>query len=139
VLMLRHLVVFPTVMTLSVVALFRHPLVDGPGTRGHNSPSFARWPGDDSIATGMVMFGLRFNDGTRYRNLDARGSPGRLASLRAGSGGFTGDAEFWASLPPPGELEVWAAWPAARIAETRTLLDGSRIRDMAESLPPPWS
>jgi hypothetical protein len=138
VLMLRHLVVFPKVMTLWVVALFRHPLVHGPGTRGHTSPSFGRWPGDDFVGTGIVMLGLRFNDETRYRNLDARGSPGRLASLRSGAGAFTGDAEFWAPLPPPGELEVWAAWPAARIAETRTLLDGSRIGDVARSLPPAW-
>jgi hypothetical protein len=36
-LMLRNLIAFPKVMTLSVVALFRNPLVQGPGTRGQTA------------------------------------------------------------------------------------------------------
>jgi hypothetical protein len=138
-LMLRNLIAFPNVMTLSVVALFRHPLVQGPGTRGHNSPRFVRLIGDESFGTGIVMFGLRFSDEARYRNLDARGSPEHLRSLRGGGGGFTGNHEFWAPLPTPGELEVWVAWPAARIPETQTLLDATLIRNTAAALPPPWS
>lgn len=138
VLMLRNIIVFPKVMTLSVTELLRHPLVHGAGTRGHNSPAFGRWIGDESTRTGLVLFELRFSDGVRYHNLDARGSAGRLGNLRGGGGSFTGDAEFWAPLPSPGELEVWVAWPTAQIPETRTLLDGSLIRAIAESLPPTW-
>jgi hypothetical protein len=138
-LLLRNLVAFPHVMTLSVVALFRQPLAQGQGTRGHNSPTFGPAFSSDSLGTGIVMFGLRFSDGCRFRNLDERGSPGHLGSLRGGGRGFTGDHEFWAPLPPPGELEVWSAWPAARIPETRTVLDASQIRETVASLRPPWT
>jgi hypothetical protein len=137
--MLRSLIAFPGVMTLSVVALFRYQLVDGPGTSGHNSPMFGRLLSDESVGTGIVLFGLRFSDGTRLRNLDEPGSAGHLGGLRGGAGGFVGDHEFLANLPPPGELEVWAAWPAAQIAETRTLLDASLIRETAAALEPPWA
>jgi len=50
-LMLRSLIAFPKVMTLSVVALFRDPLVQGPGTRGHNSPTFGHSISDESLET----------------------------------------------------------------------------------------
>jgi hypothetical protein len=136
---LRSLVAFPKVMTLSVVALFRHPLVYGPGTRGHNSPTFGPSIPDESVRTGIVLFGLCFSDGSRYRNLDERGSPGHLGGLRSNSGGFTGDHEFWAPLPPPGQLEVWVAWPAARIPETCTVLDATQIGESAAALRPPWT
>lgn len=135
---LRNLVALPTVMTLSVAALLRHPLAYGPGTRGHNSPTFGPSIANEPVATGIVMFGLRFSDGTCYRNLDDRDRSGGLASLRGSGGGFTGAHDFWAPLPPPGELEVWVAWPAARIHETRTLLDASLIRETAATLSPPW-
>jgi hypothetical protein len=138
VLMLRNLIAFPNVMTLSVVALFRHPLVQGPGTGGHNCPMFVRRIGDESVGTGIVMFGLRFSDGTRYRNLDAKGSSEHLGNLRGGGGGFTGYHEFWAPLPTPGELEVWVAWPAAQIQESQTLLDATLICDTAAALQPSW-
>jgi len=89
-------------------------------------------------STGIVLFGLRFSDGSCYRNLDERGSAGHLGGLQGGSRGFTGYRDFWAPLPPPGDLELWAAWPAAQIAETRTVLDGSLIGDSAAALRPPW-
>jgi hypothetical protein len=138
-LMLRSLIAFPKVMTLSVVALLRLPLVQGPGTRGHNSPRFGHSISDESLGTGIVLFGLCFSDGSCYRNLDERGSAGHLGGLRGGNRGFTGDGDFWAPLPPPGELEVWVAWPAAQIPETRTLLDASLIRETAAALRPPWT
>jgi hypothetical protein len=138
-LMLRSLIAFPKVMTLSVVALFRNPLTQGPGTRGQNSPTFEdSFRGESTHRTGTVLFGLRFSDGTCYRNLDERGSPGHLGGLQGGSRGFTGYQDFWAPLPPPGDLEVWVAWPAAQIPETRTLLDVSVIREAAAALRPPW-
>jgi hypothetical protein len=137
--LLRSLIVFPKVMTLSVVALFRHPLVQGPGTRGDNSPTFGHSPLDASLGTGVVLFGLRFSDGTCYRNLDERGSAGHLGGLQGGSRGFTGYREFWAPLPPPSELELWAAWPAAQITETRTVLDASLIAEKADALQSPWA
>ena len=46
---------------------------------------------------------------------------------------------FGAPLPPPGDLEVWVAWPAAQIPETRKLWDSSLIRETATALQPPWS
>jgi hypothetical protein len=137
-LMLRSLIAFPKVMTLSVAALFRNPLAQGPGTRGHNSPTFGHSISDESLDTGIVLFGLRFSDDTCYRNLDERGSAGHLGGLQGGSRGFTGYRDFWAPLPPPGDLEVWVAWPAAQIPETRTVLDGSLIRESASALRPPW-
>jgi hypothetical protein len=138
VLLLRNLIAFPSVMTLFVVALFRQQLVHGQGTRGHNCPRFAPWISGDAVGTGIVLFGLQFSDGTRYRNLDERGSPGHLPSLRGGGGGFTGEHDFWAPLPTPGELEVWVAWPAAQLPETQTLLDAAQIRATAAALRPPW-
>lgn len=38
--MMRSLIALPRVMTLYVVALFRHSLDDGRGTRGQNCPTF---------------------------------------------------------------------------------------------------
>jgi hypothetical protein len=137
--LLRNLVALPTVMTLNVIALFRRPLVHGPGTRGHNSPAFSQLMGDEEVRTGIVLFGLRFSDGSTYRNLDDRGSKGRLQSMGGGGGGFTGFQEFWAPVPPPGDLEIWVTWPAAGIPETRTVLDGTRVRDTAAALTPLWS
>ncbi len=138
-LMLRNLIAFPKVMTLSVVALFRSPLVQGPGTRGDNSPTFGHSISDESPGTGIVLLGLFFSDGSSYRNLDERGSAGHLGGLQGGSRSFTGYRDIWAPLPTPGELEVWVAWPAAQIPETRTLLDASLIRETAAGLRPPWA
>ena len=137
-LMLRSLIAFPKVMTLSVVALLRNSLVQGPGTRGDNGPTFGHSISDVSFGTGIVLFGLRFSDGACYRNLDERGSAGHLGGLQGGSRSFTGYRDFWAPLPPSGELEIWVAWPAAQIPETRTLLDASLIRETAAALRPPW-
>jgi hypothetical protein len=50
--MLRSLIAFPKVMTLSVVALFRNPLVQGSGTRGDNSPTFGHSISDESLGRG---------------------------------------------------------------------------------------
>jgi len=136
--MLRSLIAFPKVMTLSVAALFRNPLVHGPGTRGHNSPTFGHSMSREPVATGIVLFGLSFSDGSCYRNLDERGSAGHLGGLQGGSRSFTANRDFWAPLPTPGQLEVWVAWPAAQIPETRTLLEASLIRETAAALRPPW-
>ena len=135
---LRSLIAFPNVMTLSVVALFRNPLVQGPGTRGDNSPTFGHSISDEFPGAGIVLFGLCFSDGSRYRNLDQRRSAGHLGGLQGGSRNFTGYRDFWAPLPTPGEMEVWVAWPAAQIPETPTLLDASLTRDTAAALRPPW-
>jgi hypothetical protein len=131
----ENLVTFPTVMTMSVVALFRQPLVDGPGSRGLNSPTFQTM---GEVGTGVVLFGLRFSDGSIHRNLDDRGSKGRLGTRGGSGGGFTGSQEFWAPLPP-GDFEIWVAWPAAGIPETGTVLDGTRVRNTATALTPLWS
>jgi hypothetical protein len=80
-LMLRNLVAFPKVMTLSVVALFRNPLAQGTSTRGQNSPTFGHSFRDKPFGAGIVLTGLRFGDGSCYRNLDERGSPGHLGGL----------------------------------------------------------
>jgi hypothetical protein len=138
-LLLRNLVVFRTVITLNVVALFRQPLVHGSGTAGHNSPTFSDGRGVREIGTGFVLFGLRLSDGSTYRNLDDRNSKGRLGSRSGGGGGFAGSHEFWAPVPPPGDFEIWVAWPAAGIPETRTVLDGTRVRDTAAALTPLWT
>jgi hypothetical protein len=53
--MLRSLIVFPKVMTLSVVAPFRLALVQGPGTRADNSPRFGHSISDESLGTGIVL------------------------------------------------------------------------------------
>jgi hypothetical protein len=139
-LIMRNLIAFPHVTTLAVVALFRNALVDGRGTRGHNCPTFdPRFSAGESIGTGIVLIGLRFSDGTELRNLDERGSAGHLGGLGGRGGSFTGHYEFVAPMPPEGELELWAAWPAAQIPETRTVLDASLIREAAAGLHPPWS
>ncbi len=134
--LLRNLIAYPTVVTLGVVALFRRPLVDGPGTRGNNSPSFSELLG--SVGSGIVLLGVRYSDGTTFRNLDDRSGEGKLRSLRFGGNGVEGSCDFWAPIPPHGDVEVWVAWPAAQIPETRTVLDGSLIRESASALRPPW-
>lgn len=137
-LMLRTLIAYPKVITLSVEALLRHPLEQGLGTRGDNCPRFGPSVSGE-VGTGIVLFGLRFSDGTCYRNLDDRSNAGHLRSLRGGGGCLTGHHDFWVPLPTPGELEIWVAWPAAGIPETRTPLDASLIRGTAAALTPPWS
>lgn len=125
-------------MTLGVVALFRRPLVHGPGTRGTNSPTFSELLGAGSVGSGIVLFGVRYSDGTTLRNLDDRSGEGRLRSLRWDSGAVRGSQEFGAPLPPPGDMEVWVAWPAAGIPETRTILDGTQVAGIAAELAPLW-
>jgi hypothetical protein len=137
-LLLRNLVVYPTVMTLSVVALFRRPLRDGPGTAGHNCPMFSGGRGGREVGTGFVLFGIRFSDASTYRNRVESGSNGRLGTTGGGGGSFIGSQEFWTAIPPPGDFEIWVAWPAGGIPETRTTLDGTRVRETATGLTPLW-
>lgn len=84
--LLRNLIAFPTVVTLSVVALFRRPLVDGPGTRGNNSPTFNESLGGGSVGSGIILLGVRYSDGTIFRNLDDRSGQGKLRNLSGSSG-----------------------------------------------------
>jgi hypothetical protein len=104
-LMLRNLVAFPKVMTLSVVALFRNPLAQGTSTRGQNSPTFGHSFRDKPFGAGIVLTGLRFGDGSCYRNLDERGSPGHLGGLHGGSRGFTAYRDFFGH--PCRRLAIW--------------------------------
>jgi hypothetical protein len=137
--LLRNLVVYPTVMTLNVVALFRRPLVDGPGTAGHNCPMFDDGRGVREVGTGFVLFGLRFSNGSTRRNRVDNGDNERLGTRGGGGGALIGTQEFWAPVSPPGDFEIWVAWPAAGIPETRTVLDGTRVRDAATALSPLWA
>ena len=137
--LLRNLIAFPTVVTLGVVALFRRPLVDGPGTRGNNSPTFREPLGVESVGSGIVLLGVRYSDGMTFRNLDDRSGEGKLRSLRFSGNGVEGSCDCWAPLPPPGDVEVWVAWPAAGIPETRTILDGTRVSDAAAALESLWA
>jgi hypothetical protein len=130
-LLLRELVAFPTAMTLAVVAQLRRPLTDGPGTRGHNHPTFSASSPDGDPGTGFVPFGLRFSDGSSLDNLSQRGSRDRLLSIRGSGGSRRGEQEFATAIPPEGEVEVWVAWPAAGITEVSTTLDAAPIRRAA--------
>jgi hypothetical protein len=136
--LLRNVVAYPSVMALSVIARLRHPLVQGPGTRGHNCPTFSNM-GEESVKTGIVLFGLRFSDGSSYHNLAKRGSEESLQSLGGGANAYRGEHEFVAGLPPEGDLEIWVAWPAVAIPETRTVLEGAPIREAASSLRSLWA
>jgi hypothetical protein len=136
-LMMRNLIVFPRVMTFAVVALLRNPLVEGPGTLSDNCVTFSSYE-EQSVATGIVLLGLRFSDGTEFRNLNKPGSAGHLENLGGGGSDSIAEYEFFAPLPPPGDVEVWTAWPAAQIQETRTVLDGGQIAQTASALHPPW-
>ena len=138
-LLLRNLVVYPSVMTLNVLALFRRPLMDGPGTAGHNCPMFWDGRGVTEVGTGFVLFGLRFSDASTYRNRVDSGDSARLGTRGGGGGSVIGTQEFWAPVPPPGDFEIWVAWPAAAIPETRTVLDGTRVHDAATALTPFWT
>jgi hypothetical protein len=137
-LLLRELIAFPTVMTLAVVAQLRRPLIDGPGMRGHNCPTFSTSSRQGDLGTGFVPFGLRFSDGSCWYNLSESGSHDRLLSIRGSGGSHQGEHEFAAAIPPEGELEVWVAWPAAGITEVRTTLDAAPIRRAATE-PGLWS
>jgi len=55
---LRELIAFPTIMTLAVVAQLRRPLIEGPGTRGNNCPTFSTSSPHGDPGTGFVPFGL---------------------------------------------------------------------------------
>ncbi len=123
--MLRSLVAFPRVMTWPWWHCSGIPLSKDPKHAVMTRPTFGYSISDETPGTGIVLLGLCFSDGFSYRNLDERGSAGHLGGLQGGSRAFTGYRDFWAPLPTPGELEVWVAWPAAQIPETRTLLDAS--------------
>jgi hypothetical protein len=129
--LLRSVIAYPSVMTLDVTAQLRQPLLDGPGTRGHDSPSlFART--SDSPSTGLVLFGLLFSDGSKLLNVGRDNGHVTMQSPRGGSGAYQGQQTFVVPLPPEGRVEAWVAWPAASIPETLTILDADVIRRASE-------
>jgi hypothetical protein len=134
--LLRELVAFPSCITLRIVAQLRRPLVDGPGTRGQNSPRMSTSPGSDSFGTGFVLFGLRFSDGRCFRNTSKRGSKDHLLGVRGGGSSYRGEHEFTVTVPTEGDLELWVAWPAVGLAETCTTLDAGPIRAVADEQEP---
>lgn len=129
--LLRELVAFQSGITLRVIAQLRRPLVDGPGTRGNNSPRFSASPGALSLGTGVVLFGLRFSDGRCFCNIGERGSTDHLQGIRGGGSSYRGEHEFAAPVPPEGDLELWVAWPAVALSETCTTLAAAPIRTAA--------
>jgi hypothetical protein len=125
--LLRSVIAYPSMMTLDVTAQLRRPLLDGPGTRGHNAPSLSART-SDSPSTGLVLFGLLFSDGSRFINFGHQEGHGTLLSLRGSGGGYQGQHTFAVSLPTAGRVEAWVAWHAASIPETMTTLDADLIR-----------
>jgi hypothetical protein len=137
--LLRNVVAYPLVVTFGVVAHLRRPLVSGRGPRGFNFPRFSASIGEESVPTGVVLFGVRFADGSSYRNLDGPGTEGHLESLGGGGGTYVAEHRFMVDLPPEGDLEFWVAWPAADLPETCTTLDASAIRIAAATVGPIWT
>jgi hypothetical protein len=136
--LLRELVAFPSCITLKLVAQLRRPLVDGPGTRGNNSPRMSTSSGSDSFGTGLVLFGVRFSDGRCFRNTSRRGNEDHLLGIRGGGSSYRGEHEFTIAVPPEGDLELWVAWPAVGLTETRTTLDAGPIRTVVADQEPLW-
>jgi hypothetical protein len=130
--LLRSVIAYDWVMTLDVTAQLRQPLLDGPGTRGHNAPRlFART--SDSLSTGFVLFGLLFSDGSRLLNFGQDKGHVTMQSPLGSSGAYQGHQTFVVPLPPEGRVEAWVAWPAASIPETLTVLDAEAIRRASEA------
>lgn len=131
--LLRSLIAYQDGFHFFVEAQLRRSLQDGPGTQGNNAVSFAgRLHPTRPLGSGLVQIGLRTQDRVKY---SVRREPGaQHALLLVGSRGrsSSGVAEFWFSGLPVGALELWVAWPAAKIQETCQILDGDAIREAGE-------
>jgi hypothetical protein len=88
-----------------------------------------------------LLLGVEFADGRRATNvgLGSSGGPGRpdgpdgVSGVQLWSTGGEGSAHdasatfFLSPLPPPGELRLYCAWPAAGVEETVTVVDADEI------------
>lgn len=107
-------------------------------------------PPDDPAA--RLRFGLVLGDGEQVLDgspfrpgVDPSTPPEHHSLMRTGGGGggggrsYTGSDGLWLwPLPPDGPMELVLQWPALGIAETRTVLDGTSIRDLAQRAVPLW-
>lgn len=111
-----------------------------------------RYGGPFDLA-GRLRFGVVLADGEKVVADENRlfgadpmaESEGHSLSRRERGGGGGGSAyasadHLWLwPLPPAGPLELVLQWPALGIDETRVVIDGSSIRELAESARPYWS
>jgi len=112
----------------------RDGLIDDLG--GHRPPGTDR--------SRHFLLGFEFADGRTVTNVDTWPPPvdSDVPTLVPGSGGAStrfADHDFFLSpIPPPGDLIVVCAWPAADVPETRTVLDAGAIVDAARRVIVLW-
>ena len=94
----------------------------------------------------FLRVGLLFADGSKWSNLDGPNfsldaEPDRPVCVPQGGGGggrrWSMEQWLW-PLPPPGDMTVYASWPAHGIEETSVTLDGAAIRSAAEDAEQLW-
>lgn len=99
-----------------------------------------------------LRFGVVLGDGEQVldsRSFDAEvdpiATPDRHLLTRTGGNGGGGDHAYSSSetlwlwpLPPPGPIELVMQWPALGMGEARAVLDGGRIRELAQQVVPLW-
>lgn len=107
-------------------------------------------PPEDPAA--RLRFGLVLGDGEQVLDgspfvpgADPSTPPERHSLTRNGGGGGGGGSSYSGSdalwlwpLPPEGPVELVMQWPALGIDETRAVLDGSSIRELAQRAAPLW-
>jgi len=110
-------------------------------------------PADEGLGLGEVLhgrlenrllIGVEFSDGRRGANLEWQlmsGPPGTPTLWPGGGGGGqrSADASYFLSpLPPPGDLRLVCAWPAAGIDDAVTALPTQQILDAATRVVELW-
>ncbi len=102
--------------------------------------------------TTRLRFGVVLGDGEQVLDgspfvpgADPSTPPDGHSLMRTGGGGggggrsYSGSDGLWLwPLPPDGPMELVMQWPALGIDETRAVLDGSSIRELAQRAAPLW-
>jgi hypothetical protein len=110
-------------------------------------------PGIEVLLEDRLLLGIEYPDGRRASTLNDMRSQGpgtvmdteQLLLVQHGGGGgeLTVDQTYWVTpLPPEGPVTVVLTWQSFGIAESRTNLDGTLIREAAsqsQTLWPPQS
>jgi hypothetical protein len=102
---------------------------------------------DDDLPDELLRLGVIYADGSSWSNLDSLEHPltddpptGPVVLMRGGggaSGRWVMNQWLW-PLPPDGPLTFVAEWPQYGVSESRSAVDGGKIRAAAEHAENLW-